>query len=228
MAKPLFTPSTFTFLEQLAANNEKSWFETNKERYEANVRTPALLFIEAMGEPLKRISDEFPAIAKKTGGSLMRVHKDTRFAKDKRPYKTNIGIQFRHTAGKDVHAPGFYVHLEPDEVFLGVGLWRPPAPALNAIRASIDENPNAWLQARDAKAFAGHFELSGEALKRPPRGYSADHLLIEDLKRKDFIAIAKLTPADAIAPGFAGKVGEAFADAAPFMRFLCTALDVRF
>ena len=137
----MFSEATFAFLADLAANNNRAWFEANKPRYEALVREPALDFIEAMGQQLAVFAPHFRADARKLGGSLMRVYRDTRFARDKTPYKTNIGIQFRHDLGKDVHAPGFYVHVSEYECFLAVGCWRPESDALARIRAYIAEKP---------------------------------------------------------------------------------------
>ena len=91
----------------------------------------------------------------------MRVYRDTRFSRNKTPYKTNIGIQFRHELGKDVHAPGFYVHIEPGRCFLGVGMWHPESGALTAIRDRIVEDQSAWRRARNARKFRERFELSG-------------------------------------------------------------------
>ena len=125
MAEPRFTPETFRFLTELALNNSRTWFEANKARYEALVREPALAFIRGAGPHLRKISRHLVASDRKIGGSLMRVHRDVRFSRDKSPYKTNVGIQFRHEVGKDVHAPGLYVHIAPDECFLGAGVWHP-------------------------------------------------------------------------------------------------------
>ena len=142
------------FLSELARHNNRKWFEANKARYEQDVRTPALEFIEAMSGPLARMSPHFRAEAKKVGGSLMRIYRDVRFSKDKRPYKTNVGIQFRHESGKDVHAPGFYFHVEPDEVFLGVGIWHPESDTLKKIRKAIDKDPTGWKRLKAARLFA--------------------------------------------------------------------------
>jgi len=120
----------------------------------------------------------------------MRVHRDVRFSRDKSPYKTNIGIQFRHEMGKDVHAPGFYLHIEPRCCFIGVGIWRPDSFALSKIRDAIIERDQYWLTVINDKKFKKNFELSGESLKTVPRGYDKKHPLIEDLRRKDFIAIS--------------------------------------
>ena len=125
-----FQPSLFEFLEQLADNNNRPWFLENKPRYERDVLEPALAFIRAFEPRLKKISPYFVASDRRVGGSLMRVYRDTRFHKDGEPYKTNVGIQFRHEQGRDIHAPGFYVHIAPGECFLAVGLWRPEPEAL--------------------------------------------------------------------------------------------------
>ena len=158
----------------------------------------------------------------------MRVYRDTRFGRDKTPYKTNVGIQFRHEMGRDVHAPGFYVHLEPGAHFIGIGLWRPEPAALQRIRQHIADHAGAWKRARDARSFGGRFELAGASLVRPPRGFDPDHRYIEDLKRKDFIARRPLSDAEILAPDFVDRVMADFSASKPFMRFLCKALDIPF
>jgi uncharacterized protein (TIGR02453 family) len=223
-----FSSATFKFLEQLAENNDKAWFEQHKNEYEDLVRSPALDYIEAMAPALAKFAPEFRADARKMGGSLMRVYRDTRFARDKTPYKTNVGIQFRHQLGKDVHAPGFYVHIAPDECFLGVGSWHPEADLLGRIRDRIVEAPARWRAARDDRAFAAIWSLTGDALTRPPRGYAADHPEIGDIKRKDFIALCSLTRRDVTGSRLVDLSAERFATAVPFMRFLCEAAGVRY
>ena len=107
-----FTPQSVAFLSELKANNNRDWFKENKTRYEELVLDVALNFIQSMQGPLEEIAPNFTAIPKRMGGSLMRVYRDTRFSKNKTPYKTNIGIQFRHEQAKDVHSPGYYVHID--------------------------------------------------------------------------------------------------------------------
>ena len=131
------------------------------------------------------------------GGSLFRIYRDVRFSRDKRPYKTNVGAHFRHQAGKDAHAPGFYFHIEPGEVFGGSGIWHPDAPALTKIRDAIVENPKGWRRATSAKVLGADGVLSGESLKRPPHGYDPDHPLIDDLKHKDFFVGARFSEEEA-------------------------------
>lgn len=156
----------------------------------------------------------------------MRVHRDVRFGHDKRPYKTNIGIQFRHARGKDVHAPGFYVHIAPEECFLGVGIWRPDATALNLMRSAIAENSAGWVKASQDRQFARLFALSGDALANAPRGYARDHPMLEDLKRKDYIAIKSCSQSLVTSDNFKSEVVKSFRAARPFMAFLCQALEL--
>lgn len=224
----MFSKATLGFLDELAANNDRAWFEENKPRYEALVREPALEFIAAMAAPLAKFAPHFRAEPRKMGGSLMRVFRDTRFARDKSPYKTNIGIQLRHELGKDVHAPGFYLHIATDECFFGAGCWHPEAEALGHIRDLIAAQPKRWFAARDDRKFAAHWALAGDSLTRPPRGYAADHAAIEDLKRKDFIGLAALSFSDATGPGLVKLATERFAAAAPLMKFLCEAQGVQY
>jgi uncharacterized protein (TIGR02453 family) len=185
-----------------------------------------LAFIRGFSPRLKKISPFFVASDRRVGGSLMRVYRDTRFSRNKTPYKTNIGIQFRHEMGRDVHAPGFYVHIQPGACFLGVGLWHPPADELNRIRTELVDEPAKWKRARDNPRFREHFQLGGESLKTAPRGFDREHPLIEDLRRKDFIAAKDIAEAEVLRADFADLAAAAFTAARPFLRFLCTALQL--
>jgi len=228
MANPYFTKQGMTFLRKLAKNNDRDWFNEHKPVYETEVREPALQFIRDMADDLAVISPHFTAQAKKVGGSLMRIYRDVRFGYDKRPYKTNIGIQFRHELGKDVHTPGFYVHIEPGECFVGVGIWRPDSTALGKIRDHINEQSVQWLAAKKDKAFKKHFVLSGESLVRPPRGFTKDHPLLEDIKRKDFIAICHIDDDMALSGRFKSTVLSRFRAADNYIQFLSKALDLKY
>jgi uncharacterized protein (TIGR02453 family) len=223
-----FEKRTIRFLEGLQANNDREWFKANKGRYEEDVLDVALRFIISMQDPLADIAPRFTAVPTRVGGSLMRVYRDTRFSKNKQPYKTNIGIQFRHEQAKDVHSPGYYVHIEPGNVFLGVGMWRPDPDSLRRIRERIAARPAEWQRAIGARPFKRDFSLGGESLSRPPRGFDKDHECIEDIKRKSFIAARELDVADCLRPQFQRTVESSFRSAEPFMRFLCKAVGVRF
>ncbi len=223
-----FDPALLKFLGQLKRNNNREWFAKNKSRYEQEVLFPALAFVGEFQPRLQKISPHFLAVPKRVGGSVMRIYRDTRFAKDKTPYKTNVGIHFRHELGKDVHCPGFYLHLEPGQCFMGCGIWHPDSDALRKIRAAIDDDPAGWKRARDSKKFRDQFALAGDSLKRPPRGFDPDHKYIDDLKRKDFIGVQQLDADAVISNNFIDDVARSFASSKPLMRFLCDALAVPF
>ena len=224
-----FTPELFRFLRALRKNNDRQWFAENKARYVEHVRDPLLRFIDDFAPHLKRISPHFVADASATGGSMFRIYRDTRFSKDKSPYKTHAAAQFRHEEAGDVHAPGFYLHLEPGEVFIGAGLWRPDSASAARIRTAIDENRTAWRRTISAKPFReGEIAISGESLKRPPRGFDADHPLIADLKRKDFTVVARLDERSACAPNFLAEFAATCRRMRPFMRFVTESMGLSF
>ncbi len=223
-----FTKETFAFLRDLAENNDREWFQANRSRYEEVMLAPSVRFIMDFGRRLQRISPHFRADPRPVGGSLFRIYRDTRFSNDKSPYKTHIGIQFRHAKGKDVHAPGFYLHIEPGNCFAGLGLWHPDGKALRAIRQAIVAHPERWSRAIGDARFTKRLELAGDALTRPPRGFDPEHPLIEDLKRKDFIAVAKLTQRAATSKDLVQKYAEICRAGKPMVKFLCEALRLPF
>ncbi len=225
-AQRSFSPALFAFLRDLRENNDRDWFKANRQRYDEAVLEPALAFIADFARRLHRLSPHFVADPRPVGGSLFRIHRDTRFSKDKTPYKTATGIQFRHELAKSAHAPGFYLHLEPRSVFVGVGIWRPDTATLAKIRAAIVEKPEEWSAVRSTGGLGRGFELRGESLKRPPVGFDAAHPSIDDLKRKDFIAVADLTEKAVVAKGFADDLEELFGSASPLARFVCAATGV--
>ena len=225
---PYFTKATFTFLKDLKDNNEREWFHENKDRYEDHVRDPATRFIMDFGAHLKTLSEHFRSDPRKVGGSMFRIHRDTRFSKDKTPYKTFIGIQFRHALGKDAHAPGYYLHIERDGCFAGAGMWHPDSPSLRNIREAIVEDPQAWKRTIGAKRFRDTYVLEGDRLKRPPRGFDPDHPLVEDLKRKDFIGVAQLPQKMITDPKLPEELTRILRAGTPLVEFLCSAVDVPF
>lgn len=225
---PAFSADLFAFLRDLSRNNRREWFAARKTRYEDSVKLPALRFITEVGPPLARIAPSFLADPRPVGGSLFRIYRDTRFGGDKTPYKTHVGIQFRHKAGKDAHAPCYYLHLEPRGCFVAVGIWHPDTPTLAMVRRAIVADPQGWKKARDDRRFRASFDLSGDSLARPPRGFDPDHPLIDDLKRKDYIAVTSLTEREVIHAGFLDRFIGLCRDGAPFARYLCKATGVPF
>lgn len=221
-----FDSSLFTFLEELSRNNNREWFQENKLRYESEVKEPMRRFIADFGPHLYTISPHFVADPRANDGSLFRIYRDVRFSKDKSPYKTNAGAQFRHEAARNVHTPGFYLHLEPGRIFIASGAWRPDNRSLGKIRDAIVENPKEWHQSISSKTFRGIGYLTGESLKRPPNGYDATHPLIEEIKRKDFLAHAEFTAAQVCAPDFISVFAQTCRIFAPLTRFLTISLGL--
>src|SRR5918994_4207840 len=216
-----FGPGLFAFLAELREHNDRDWFAGNKDRYEAHVLEPALAFVEDFGYRLPEISPHFAADARRSGGSLFRIHRDTRFSKDKSPYKTNTGMYFRHKRAKDVHAPGYYLHLAPGEVFAGGGIWHPDTPAVTRVRDAIVRDPEGWSRATQLR---DGLELGGDTLKRVPSGYDKAHPHAHDLKRKYYFAWVKLSEEVATAPGFLDRYTRVCLSVALLMRFLCRSL----
>ncbi|MCY3920929.1 MAG: DUF2461 domain-containing protein [Chloroflexi bacterium] len=224
-----FSEELIDFLVGLSANNNREWFNARKDVYESVLREPALEYIREVGEPLADISPHVRASDRKQGGSLMRIYRDVRFSRDKSPYKTNVGIQFRHESGKDVHAPGYYVHISIEECFIGAGSWMPDRDALLAYRRAVSEHPNEWLALKQMTE-SGEWNLDGhhDMLKRPPRGFSADDPMIEDIKRKHFIVTHRMDIEDVTAPDFVDYTVDRFKESKDWMAFLAKAIGLPF
>jgi len=223
-----FEPSLFQFLRDLAKNNNREWFQKNKARYQSQVVSPVTAFIEAMMPRLDKITNAINVDSRPNGGSMFRIYRDARFSKDKRPYKENVGCHFRHRAGKDAHAPGYYIHLEPGNVFFGGGIWMPPSDILHKIRDSIDVDQKRWLSLRNSKKIQDLGGIQGDGLKNPPRGFSAEHPCIDDLKRKSLFVMLRVDEADVYDSDFITRVTKVYKDIAPLMEFLTVAVGLPF
>jgi uncharacterized protein (TIGR02453 family) len=234
-AETYFTKATLDFLKQLAANNERDWFLANKERYERCARDPFLRLIADLAPAFEKAKLPYVADPRPSGGSMMRIYRDIRFAKDKSPYKIAIAAHFAHQNAKDDAAPGFYLHIQPGKSMIGGGVWRPEPKALRKIRDAIASDPKAWQKA--TAPLRGREEgrvhkmgsacgLIGESLTRPPAGFPADHPFIEDIKRKDFAISSSLTDSEVCGPGFNKLVLERFRASAPFLKFLSKAVGL--
>lgn len=214
--KAYFTPELFDFLIELRFNNNRSWFHANKARYEAVVRQPFLRFIEDFAPRLERINSAYIANEK----SMFRIYRDTRFSAEKVPYKTHVAAQFRYMGNRDVHAPGFYLHLEPEECYIGGGIWMPEPEIVKRVRAVIDRQDYRWLELKKVLAISDE-----DKLKRPPKGFEASHPLIEDIKLKSFIAGYALTEKEVLSPKFPETVEKHFLKIDKLIRFLNDVLD---
>ena len=204
----------FEFLRELRKNNNREWFLANKGYYESVVRDPLLRFIAEVGPRLRTISRHF------RDGSMFRIYRDIRFSRDKSPYKTHAAAHFPHAASnRDVHAPGFYLHLEPRHCFAAAGLWHPDATTLGKVRERIARRPGAWQA-----VLRRRLRIEGDRLSRPPRGYDPTHAHIDALKLKDFITRVAFSDAAARSTRFATVFVRACTTMSPLMEFLTKAL----
>lgn len=210
-----FTRNLFQFLAELKFNNERAWFIANKTRYETDVKGPFQRFMAELSPQVAHLNKAY------TYPKAFRIHRDTRFAKDKTPYKTHAAAQFRHrAAGQDVHAPGFYLHLEPGESFGGGGIWRPESGPLKSVRERIARKDPAWMALRRSKLPL----WDGDELKRAPKGFEPDHPLLPDLKRRNFITWVDFTDKQVCSPDFLSRVMDSFRKANPLICFLNKAM----
>ena len=223
-----FPTDFFSFFNELKKNNNRDWFNANKPRYVESVVHPMGEYITSIAPDLQRISPFYKADPRPHGGSMFRIYRDTRFAKDKTPYKTYAACHFRHQAGRDAHAPGFYMHIETDRVSFGGGIWRPPAKQLGLIREFIADNPSAWEKLTKSPGFRKLGGIQGDSLKRPPRGYDPDARHLEDLKRKSFFLMANADAELALGPALVSESARVFRTVAKLNHFITDALELQF
>ena len=217
-----FSREFFKFLRDLAANNNREWFLKNKPRYERVVLQPSVWFVKAAGLRLGEISRYLVADPRPFGGSLFRIYRDTRFSKDKSPYKTNVAMEFWHKReGKKVQTPGLYLHLAPRKSFAGGGIWHPDPVTLNKVRKAIASKPEEWRRVRESG-----LKVEGESLKRLPKGFGENHPFIEDLKLKDFTTGFHFRDSQVTGPGFLEDYIQAGKKLDPLNRFLATGLGL--
>ena len=217
-----FTPDLFRFLTRLKRNNKREWFLAHKEEYLAHAHEPALRFVTDFAAPLYDISPHLVADPRGSRGSLFRIYRDTRFSPDKRPYKTHVAMRFSHR-GKEVHSPGFYLHLEPGSCFAASGLWHPEPPTLLKVRNTIVERSDQWRAVRPLLNWDDASKLS-----RPPRGFPRDHEFVDDLKLRDLGTAVAFSDSQVCSPRFMTTFVMACQKMSPLARFLSTALGLQF
>lgn len=217
-----FRSGLFEFLTELKANNNREWFNANKQRYVDQVEEPMLRFIADVGGQMKRVSRSFVADPRRVGGSMFRIYRDMRFSKDKAPFKPAVGAQFPHKArGKGRSVPGFYLHLEPGTCVGGGGIYHPDVVALGHIRDRMVAKPREW-----EGILRKGIPIEGDALKRAPAGYDPDHRFVQELKRKDLYSMSKFSERDVCSAAFLAEYEDACARAAPLVEFLTKALGL--
>jgi len=217
-----FTEDLFRFLKRLKRNNNRDWFQAHRDDYNSFACQPALRFITDFAQPLGAISPYLVADARPSRGSLFRIYRDTRFSYDKRPYKSHLAMRFSHQ-GKDVHSPGFYLHLEPEGCFAASGLWHPEPPTLLKVRNAIVSRADEW---RPVSKLLNWDDAS--KLSRPPRGFPADHEFVDDLKLRDIGTAVDFTEKQVCSPKFMTIFADACRKMSPVAEFLSHAVGLKF
>lgn len=218
-----FTPRLFAFLRDLQRHNDREWFAANRERYVADVETPMLQFIGDFAPRLRAISPAYVADRRRMGGSMFRIYRDTRFAADKSPFKTNVAARFQHEARRKVQGvPAFYLSLAPGECEGGGGVYHTPMPVLTRLRRCIADEPKQWQA-----VIASGIEIEGEKLKRPPAGFDGKHRFVEDLKRKNVYSLIEFAEDEVTSPDFLDRYTACCERVAPLIEFQTRALGLR-
>jgi len=214
-----FPPEGMRFLQRLAKNNNRPWFQKHKEEYEDLVRFPMKTFIASLAEGMR---SDAPDIEFNPRSSIFRVYRDVRFSRNKLPYKTHIAAAFRIRGRKGpTESPGLYVHVEPGEVFIGGGLYMPAGPQLKAIRKAIADEPDEFLSILRNPSFRRTYGgIQGEVLQRAPLGYPGDHPMIEHLRHKQFYVGKNMPGASCGKAAFLETAMKGFRTALPLVRWL--------
>jgi uncharacterized protein (TIGR02453 family) len=224
-----FSDASYKFLRGLARHNDKAWFAEHKQQYEDHVRQPFLRLITDLQPDLTEVSEHFRADPRTVGGSLFRIYRDSRFSNDKTPYKTWQGARLFHERRKEVPAPSYYIHLAPGENFIGAGIWHPEPDTQRKLRQFIFDNPGSWKAAAHAPAVRKRYDFeTSEKLVRPPRGFPADFEFIDDLKHRNWVLWRAIDDDTMTGPRLRQTLAKDLAALAPFVDYLCAALDLEF
>lgn len=215
-------PSTFSFLKDLAENNDRDWFQQHRNDYEnawQNMKDFVQQLIIALAATDRYIPADIPV-----NKCLFRIYRDTRFSKDKTPYKNWLGAGIS-AAGRNIDGPEYYVHIQPGNSFFASGYWRPQREHLAAIRQEIDYSGAELTQILTDQQFSQQCGLDkSDSLKRSPMGYDESHPHINLLKLKSFTALTTLSEAELTSAGAIPLLVERAEVMYPFKLFLHRAL----
>ncbi len=214
----MFTTKTLAFLRALKRHNNREWFNARRGEYEAHVRGPMIALVERLAPELARFAPELVASPRI---SLYRIYRDTRFSLDKTPYKTHAAAIFPCRGLPKHEGAGLYLEVAPAHVLIAGGIYMPQPPELHAIREHLAANFRRFRSIVESPVFRRAFdEIEGDRLRRPPRGFPADHPAAEYLRMKQFLVGREYPPAFATSPRFYRELVTRFRQMAPLIRFL--------
>jgi uncharacterized protein (TIGR02453 family) len=227
-----FSPAAIQFLADLAANNDRAWFQPRKAEYERLLKEPFEAMIAALADRLAARGVPMLADPKR---SPFRIYRDTRFSKDKSPYKSHLGASFPWIEGapgaeaggghdERTHGNGGYFHFQPGEMYAGGGMWQMEKPALDAFRAAVRDDPDRVRAALEDSAFAGAWGevRPHDELKRFPPGYPQDHPMARMFLWKDVVFGRRLSDDEVLSPDLPDELAKGYAAAMPVFRFLAS------
>ncbi|HEX3875782.1 MAG TPA: DUF2461 domain-containing protein [Bryobacteraceae bacterium] len=213
-----FPEHTQAFLKSLERNNRREWFQPRKPVFEEQVKRPMLELVAALNNDMARFA---PLHVTEPENAIYRIYRDTRFSKDKKPYKTHIAAYFPRR-GLDRHtASGYYVGISHKEVAVGGGLYMPAPEILLAVRNRIAENHTELRRILKSKTLLKAYgELQGEKLSRAPKGFAADHPAADLLRYKQLFYYIELPPDLATSRTVYGEIRKRFEALTPLIDFL--------
>ena len=219
MSTAIIQKDSLDFLTELSKNNNRDWFNNQKDRY-IKARDNIIAFADALLAEMNKHDHLETESGKK---SVYRIYKDVRFAKDKTPYNTHWSASFKRATKK--LRGGYYFRIEPGNSGLVAGFWGPDADDMKRIRQDIDANYPAWRGLLGDKTLVTTFgSLYGEQLGSAPRGYTKDHPAIDLLRYKQFMLRHLFTDEEVLSPDFLFKMNDVFKKMRPFLNSLSEVL----
>jgi uncharacterized protein (TIGR02453 family) len=218
-----FPKSGISFLRKLKKNNNRTWFASHKNDFEEHLKLPMQSLVVALRPAFNEFAPQFDLNPKR---SLFRIYRDTRFSKDKTPYKTHVAAHFV-LAGKQKGfvGSGFYVHIEPGECFIGGGIYRPDAGQLKRIRRAVSKKPDEFLEVVRSRSFMRRFgTIQGDQLVRTPKGFQEDDPMMQWLKLKQYFVGVSLEEKRCYSRSFIKDVASVCEAATPLVTFLNAAM----
>ncbi len=213
-----FPPAALTFLRNLKRHNNRRWFQSHREIYERSVKAPMEELILSIAEAFRRFAPEMVADPRV---SLYRIYRDTRFSRDKSPYKTQVAAVFPVRGLPKNSGPGLYLHVSSEEVLIGGGIYMPEPQLLRAVREHIAASPREFLVIFQDRRYRQAFgELEGEKLKSMPKGFSADPVTADYLRYKQFLFGKVYPPKLATSTRLLPTILDCFQKGMPLIRFL--------